>query len=132
MLQLWATHKNFVDLKSAELTPTQIRQQLADLAISIIGEDKRAQFTDLITVKPEKANYGVPVTEDLKYTGIFCYRVLHVEYSFGLAVRYSRQNSVHVSPTVLFNGVAAPEISSKWGQKEWLEWLEKKLGKPAQ
>ena len=59
-----------MDLNCAELTPTQIRQQLVDLAIGIIGEDKRAQFTDMLTVKAEKANYGVSVTEDLKYTGM--------------------------------------------------------------
>lgn len=44
-----------------------------------------------------------------------------------MIVRFSRQNSVHVSPTVLFDGVAAPEVSSSWGEKEWLEWLGKKV-----
>ena len=82
-----------------------------------------------MTVKADKANYGVSVTEDLKYTGEsesdFCASLTNV-----CTVRFSRQNSVHVSPTVLWDGVADPEVSSKWKKNDWLNWVEKKLGKP--
>ena len=43
------------------------------------------------------------------------------------AVKFSRQNGIHVSPTVLWDGLVANEISSSWGEKEWKEFLEKKV-----
>ena len=43
------------------------------------------------------------------------------------AVKFSRQNCIHVSPTVLWDGLVANEISSSWGEKEWKEFLEKKV-----
>ena len=43
------------------------------------------------------------------------------------AVKFSRQNGIHVSPTVLWDGLIANEISSSWGEREWTEFLEKKV-----
>jgi hypothetical protein len=31
--------------------------------------------------------------------------------------------SVHVTPTVFINGIEAPDVSSRWSYKEWLEKL---------
>ena len=42
-------------------------------------------------------------------------------------VKYARQNSIHFSPTVLWDGVIEGSISSSWGEKEWTEFLEKKV-----
>ncbi len=44
-----------------------------------------------------------------------------------LAVKFSRQNGIHVSPTVLWDGLVANEISSSWGEKEWSEFLASKV-----
>ena len=44
-----------------------------------------------------------------------------------ITVKFSRQNGIHVSPTVLWDGLVANEISSSWGEKEWTEFLEKKV-----
>ena len=44
-----------------------------------------------------------------------------------LLVKYARQNSIHFSPTVLWDGVIEGSISSSWGEKEWTEFLEKKV-----
>ncbi|GJE84858.1 thioredoxin-like protein [Phanerochaete sordida] len=109
-LAIWAHHKEYHDLPAADMTPRQVRHKITDLAVQFIGEGRRQAFLDLLTNSDTQPNYGVAVTNDLKYT-----------------VRFSRQNSVHVSPTVLFDGVAAPEISSSWGEKEWTEWLAKKV-----
>ena len=43
------------------------------------------------------------------------------------SVKFSRQNGIHVSPTVLWDGIVANEISSSWGDKEWAEFLEKNV-----
>ena len=42
-------------------------------------------------------------------------------------VKFSRQNGIHVSPTVLFDGLIANEISSGWGEEEWAKWLAVKV-----
>ena len=34
---------------------------------------------------------------------------------------------VHVSPTVLFNGVPENSISSGWTIEQWEEWLDKNV-----
>jgi hypothetical protein len=44
-----------------------------------------------------------------------------------LLVKYGRQNSIHVSPTVLFNGLVANDVSSSWGEAEWSAFLEKNV-----
>lgn len=35
------------------------------------------------------------------------------------AVKYHRVRSIHVTPTVLLNGIEAPDISSGWSSSEW-------------
>jgi hypothetical protein len=44
-----------------------------------------------------------------------------------VAVKYSRQNSIHFSPTVLWDGLIVPEVSSSWGQQEWESFFEKRI-----
>jgi hypothetical protein len=51
------------------MTPRQVRQKIADLAVQFIGEEKRREFLDLLTNSESTPNYGVAVTNDLKYTG---------------------------------------------------------------
>jgi len=47
--------------------------------------------------------------------------------SISFLVKFARQNSIHVSPTVLWDGLVANEISSSWGEKEWHEFLAAKV-----
>lgn len=44
-----------------------------------------------------------------------------------ISVKFSRQNGIHVSPTVLWDGLVAGEIGSAWDEKEWSEFLSKKV-----
>ena len=53
-------------------------------------------------------NVGNAVTNDLK-----------------LLVKMARLVGVHVSPTVITDGVVAGEISSGWTADQWLEYLKK-------
>jgi hypothetical protein len=43
------------------------------------------------------------------------------------AVKYSRAYSIHVSPTALWDGLVAGEISSSFKHAEWASFLEKKV-----
>jgi hypothetical protein len=42
-------------------------------------------------------------------------------------VKFSRQNGIHVSPTVLWDGLKQDQISSSWLEKEWTEFFEAKI-----
>lgn len=55
-------------------------------------------------------NTGNGVTNDLKWV-----------------IKTARLVGVHVSPTVIFDGVVANDISSGWTADQWLEWLGKNV-----
>jgi len=42
-------------------------------------------------------------------------------------VKYARQNSVHVSPTVLFDGLVQPDVGSGWEKENWEPFLERMI-----
>jgi protein-disulfide isomerase len=42
-------------------------------------------------------------------------------------VKMARLTGVHVTPTVVFDGVVAGEISSGWTGEQWKEWLGKNV-----
>ncbi|EPQ59049.1 hypothetical protein GLOTRDRAFT_70168 [Gloeophyllum trabeum ATCC 11539] len=108
-LALFKKQGDFFDIPTSTLTPLQVREKLAALVAETVGQDKVQAFNDLLTLK-SSPNGGVAVTDDLKYT-----------------VKFSRQNGIHVSPTVLWDGIVANEISSSWGEKEWTEFLAAKV-----
>lgn len=65
--QLFKHQSDFFDIPCSKLTPIQIREKLVDLALPIVGQDKKGELLDLLTYKTTP-NGGVDVTEDLKYT----------------------------------------------------------------
>jgi len=99
--------EEFFDRPTADLTPTQIRQKLVDLAgeVSTINKSQLPQILDLLTYK-SSPNGGVEVTNDLKFH-----------------VKLGRQNGIHVSPTAVWDGVIAGDVSSSWGDKEWTSFF---------
>ncbi|TFK71996.1 hypothetical protein BDN72DRAFT_793003 [Pluteus cervinus] len=108
-LALFDRQGEYFDIPSSTLTPLQIREKLAQLAAGVIPPQAVDPFKDLLTLK-STPNGGVAVTDDLKYT-----------------IKFSRQNGIHVSPTVLWDGLVANEISSGWGEKEWSDFLAAKV-----
>lgn len=42
-------------------------------------------------------------------------------------VKMNRMQGVHVTPTVVFNGVVENGISSSFSGEQWAEWLEKNV-----
>lgn len=109
-LALFKHQGEYFDIPTSTLTPLQIREKLARLADEVIqSKSVTDEFKDLLSLK-SSPNGGVAVTDDLKYT-----------------IKFSRQNSIHVSPTVLWDGLVASEISSSWGEKEWTQFLAAKV-----
>ncbi|KAF7965680.1 hypothetical protein HWV62_9103 [Athelia sp. TMB] len=108
-LGLFQKQGEYFDIPSSTLTPLQIREKLVKLAAEYIPASKVDELKELLTLK-SSPNGGIAVTDDLKYT-----------------IKFSRQNGIHVSPTVLWDGLVANEISSSWGEKEWTEFLHAKV-----
>jgi len=108
-LLLFKHQEDYFDIPSQDLTPRQIREKLAQLASNVLPSNSLAEFKDLLTLKGSP-NGGTGVTDDLKYN-----------------IKFSRQNSIHVSPTVMWDGLIANEVSSGWEQKNWADFFEQKV-----
>ncbi|KAK0545859.1 hypothetical protein OC846_005499 [Tilletia horrida] len=118
-LALMREQKTFFDVPAKDKTAEQIRDELSKLvseALSTVSASDKpvnAKADDvraLLTVQGD-GNAGSKVIPDLKY-----------------CVKMGRQNSIHVTPSVTFNGLLVSDISSSFGAKEWQEWLEKNVG----
>jgi len=109
---LFAAQRGFFDVSVVGESRNQTYRRLAGLAASSVGADEEEVYAMLAI--PEKAaddgslNVGNRVTDDLK-----------------VMVKMGRLVGVHVSPTVIFDGVVDNSISSGWTVDDWVEWLKK-------
>ena len=88
-------------------TRNQTYKRLASLASPLVSED---DIYSKLEITNSSGNNGNKVTNDLK-----------------LHIKEARLRSVHVSPTVLFNGNVDNSVSSGWSVDQWKEWLEKNI-----
>ncbi|KAI9013459.1 thioredoxin-like protein [Hyaloraphidium curvatum] len=107
---LFERQTDFFDLNVFDKSRQQVYTDLAALA-GQIGADPAAVLK-LLDRKPseEFLNTGNAVTDELK-----------------IHIRIARQNGIHVSPTVLFNGLVDNAVSSGWTPDQWREYLAAKL-----
>ncbi|KAF4619141.1 hypothetical protein D9613_004933 [Agrocybe pediades] len=108
-LALFRRQEEFFDIPTQDLTPRQVRDKLAHVAAEVLPTESIDAFKDLLTFK-SSANGGNAVTDDLKYN-----------------VKFSRQNGIHVSPTVLWDGLVQNQVSSSWENEEWVDFLSKNV-----
>ncbi|GAA5855029.1 hypothetical protein JCM8547_002351 [Rhodosporidiobolus lusitaniae] len=97
----------FYDEPCANETPNQTRKRFADIAATVAGV-KREAYLKAISVG--KGNGGTSVTSDLK-----------------LQVKYHRTRDVHVTPTVMLDGLVEPSISSSFTGEDWKKFLQEKI-----
>lgn len=89
---------------------------MAKLAGEVItGSDVEAKLMEFLRVADKPGpdgglNIGNKVTDDIKFM-----------------VKAARMAGVHVTPTVVFNGVLENSISSGMSGEEWEEWLKKNV-----
>ncbi|KAG2226318.1 hypothetical protein INT45_005990 [Circinella minor] len=103
---LFQHQEQFYDVQVENKTRRQIIDELAQLADSIaIPKEK---FINLLVNK--EGNGGNAVSSDLK-----------------LCIKLGRQNGIHVSPTVLFDGLQENNVSSSWELEQWKEFFKNKL-----
>lgn len=110
---LFKDQKAYFDVNVVNEARNQTYRRLAKLA-GTVGVDEGKVYERLaIPDKPAEdgsLNVGNAVTNDLK-----------------VLIKIARLLSVHVSPTVIFDGVVAGDISSSWTKEQWLEWLGKSI-----
>jgi len=110
---LFQNQKDFFDVNVVNEPRNETYRRLAKLASSLSIEQDKMLDLLLISDKPGKdgsLNSGNGVTNDIK-----------------LMVKANRLTGVHVTPTVLFNGIVDNNISSSWTAQQWEEWLEKNV-----
>ncbi|KAI9811339.1 MAG: hypothetical protein M1827_005499 [Pycnora praestabilis] len=107
-------HSNeFYDVNVVNETRNKTYERLAKLAGSVGIDEKKIYGLLEVSDKPAKdgsLNVGNGVTDDLK-----------------LLVKANRLTGVHVTPTVLFNGIVENSISSSFTKEQWDEWLQKNI-----
>mmetsp|Transcript_5615 Transcript_5615/g.11863 ORF Transcript_5615/g.11863 Transcript_5615/m.11863 type:complete len:208 (-) Transcript_5615:62-685(-) len=97
----------WTDEKTVDKTRNQLYDECAALAADV-GVDAAA-VRDQLTIKP-----------DLKSGNLV--RGLFKQY-----VKFARKNGMHVSPTVVVNGLEEGSISSGWTLEQWKEYVNGKL-----
>ncbi|KAJ9610580.1 hypothetical protein H2200_005357 [Cladophialophora chaetospira] len=110
--KLFEHQKEYFDVNVVNEGRNETYKRLAKLAGSVEGVDEKT-ILDLLVVSDKPGedgslNVGNKVTDDVKFQ-----------------VKANRVTGVHVTPTVLFNGVEERSISSGWTAEQWDEWLGK-------
>jgi len=109
--------KDFFDVKVVNESRNATYRRLAEVGAESIEVDPQEMYGLMkVPEKPGKdgeLNIGNQVTDDVK-----------------LITKMGRLTGVHVTPTVLLDGVEAKEISSSWTKEQWVEWLEKNCSVP--
>ncbi|MCJ1380823.1 hypothetical protein MMC17_003932 [Xylographa soralifera] len=110
---LFEHQKEYFDVNVVHESRNQTYKRLAKLAGTTgVEEDKVFNLLEV----PDKPgddgslNIGNKVTDDVK-----------------LMVKANRMTGVHVTPTVLFNGIVENSISSSFTPQQWEQWLEKNI-----
>lgn len=111
---LFNDQKAYFDVNVVNETRNATYKRLAKLGASSVGVNEEEMYK-LLAISDKAAddgslNIGNEVTNDLK-----------------VVIKTARLVGVHVSPTVIFDGVVNNEISSSWSVDQWLEWLGKNV-----
>ncbi|KAK5112474.1 hypothetical protein LTR62_004231 [Meristemomyces frigidus] len=110
---LFDQSKEYYDVNVVNEVRNKTYERLAKLG-GTVGLDEKKMY-DLLKVSDRPGedgglNVGNGVTDDVK-----------------LMVKANRLTGVHVTPTVLFNGVVEGGISSSFSKEDWEQWLEKNV-----
>ncbi|MCJ1241648.1 hypothetical protein MMC14_009654 [Varicellaria rhodocarpa] len=110
---LFDKQKDYFDVNVVNEARNDTYKRLAKLAGGVGIDGEKVYEMLKISDKPGEdggLNSGNQVTNDVK-----------------LMVKANRRTSVHVTPTVLFNGIEEGSISSSFTGQQWEEWLEKNI-----
>ncbi|KAJ2807466.1 hypothetical protein H4R20_001283 [Coemansia guatemalensis] len=111
---LFDKQREYFDEATVNLTRNQIYSKLAELALSINAIDDRQTLLQLLDIESsdDPQNTGNAISTDLKYH-----------------IRLGRAQGIHISPTVVFDGIRDDSVSSSWTFQQWQDWLLPKVSK---
>ncbi|KAK8208935.1 hypothetical protein M8818_003898 [Zalaria obscura] len=110
---LFDKQNDYFDVNVVNETRNTTYKRLAKLAASVGLDEGKIYGLLEVSDKPGEdgsLNIGNKVTDDLKQL-----------------VKAARLVGIHVSPTVLFNGLVENSISSSFTKDQWEEWLDKNV-----
>ncbi|KAI1334105.1 thioredoxin-like protein [Xylariaceae sp. FL0016] len=110
---LFKEQESFFDVRVVGETRNQTYRRLAELGARVGVDESKMYELLAISDKPGddgSLNSGNQTTNDLK-----------------VMVKMARLVGIHVSPTVMFDGVVAGDISSGWSKEQWQGWLTKNV-----
>ncbi|KAF2397475.1 hypothetical protein EJ06DRAFT_533076 [Trichodelitschia bisporula] len=91
-------------------------------------EPREATYRRLVEMATKEFGVGWnPVWNALTLTGTHGNEGNFMTNEIKVWVKRGRQMGIHVSPTVVVNGVIEDSISSSWTQEQWLDWLAKNV-----
>jgi protein-disulfide isomerase len=111
--KLFDQQKDFFDVSIVNEARNTTYKRLAKIAGSVGVDESKVYKLLEISDKPGEdgsLNSGNGVTDDVK-----------------VQIKANRLTGVHVTPTVVFDGVVNNEISSGWTVEQWEGWLEKNV-----
>lgn len=108
--QLTLLYFRYFDASVYTKSRNEIYGKLADLASTVNVPGDKVLSLLAIPTSGESKNSGNQVTDDLK-----------------LQIKLGRQNGIHVSPTVLFDGLRDDSVSSSWELDQWKDYFKSKL-----
>jgi protein-disulfide isomerase len=111
--KLFEKQTEFFDVNVVNETRNATYKRLAKIAGEAGLDESKIYGLLEISDKPGKdgsLNSGNGVTNDIK-----------------VMVKTNRLVGIHVTPTVVFNGVVENSISSSFSKEQWEEWLEKNI-----
>jgi len=108
---LFDEQEKYYDTAVMNETRAATYAKLAELAHRVVGVEKE-KFLQLLSLKPsaeagKESNAGNEITNDLK-----------------LFIRQARQISIHVTPTVVVNGIIDSSYESSTPEEKWHEKLQ--------
>ncbi|EGG05642.1 uncharacterized protein MELLADRAFT_36660 [Melampsora larici-populina 98AG31] len=106
--ELFEKQTEYFDEPTLNETPIVTKQRLSELVFKTLDLNQQT-FLDLVSLNGV-GNAGTKVDQTLKS-----------------CVRYARQNGVHVTPTVAFNGIIDPSISSSFVKEDWEKFIKEKF-----
>ncbi|KAF9124096.1 hypothetical protein BGW39_008439 [Mortierella sp. 14UC] len=112
---LFVNQKSYFDEAVVDKTRTEQYKSLAALATATSASLSSDKVLTLLHIAPvasaaEATNHGNKIANDLKYF-----------------IKLGRQTGIHVSPTVLWDGIVENSISSGWTLDQWKEFFGNKL-----
>ena len=114
--KLFERQKEFFDVSVVKEARNETYERLVDIAGEVVTyPEAKSRLMDYLRIGDKPGpdgglNSGNKVTDDIKFM-----------------VKAARMAGVHVTPTVVFDGVAENGISSGMNADEWEEWLKKNV-----